>query len=71
MENPHLIRIEDTILNVSQITLVEIAQTEIGHTQLVTIYFSDGKSKGFRNKAAEAVIAALTPLTREIKIEKT
>ena len=69
MDKPHLIRIEDTIFNAAQITLVEIAHTEIGHTQLVTIYFSDGKSKAFRDKAATVAIAALAPLTSEMKIE--
>jgi hypothetical protein len=69
MDNPQLIRIEDTIFNPAQITLIEIAHTEIGHTPLVTIYFSDGKSKAFRNKAASAAIAALAPLTSETKVE--
>jgi hypothetical protein len=69
MEKPHLIRIEDTIFNAGQITQVEISHTEIGHTQLVTVYFSDGKSKAFRNQAAIAAISALAPLVTEIKVE--
>jgi hypothetical protein len=69
MDKLNLIRIEDTIFNADQITQIEIAQIEVGHTQLVTIYFTDGKSKAFRNKAALAAIAALTPMTNEIKIE--
>ena len=69
MDKAHLIKIEDTIFNVDQITQVEVAQTEVGHTQLVTIYFSDGRSKAFRNKAALAAIAALKPMTTEIAIE--
>ena len=69
MDKPHLIRIEDTIFNADQITMVDIAHTEVGHTQLVTIYFSDGKSKAFRNKAAAAAIAALAPLVTEMKVE--
>ena len=69
MENPHLVRIDDTIFNAGQITQIEISHTEVGHTQLVTIYFSDGKSKAFRNKAAAAVIVALAPLITEMKTE--
>jgi hypothetical protein len=69
MEKQNLIRIEDTIFNIDQITQIEIAQTEVGHTQLLTIYFTDGKSKAFRNKAALAAIAALTPMISEIKVE--
>jgi hypothetical protein len=69
MEKPNLIRVDDTIFNASQITQVEISHTEIGHTQLVTIYFSDGKSKAFRNQAAAAALAALAPLVTEMKVE--
>ena len=69
MDKPHLIRIEDTIFNPDQITQIEIAHTEIGHNELVTIYFSDGKSKAFRNKAAAAAIAALSSMITETKIE--
>ena len=69
MDKPQLIRIEDTVFNPDQITQVEIAHTEIGHNELVTIYFSDGKSKAFRNKAAAAAIAALAPLVTEMKVE--
>jgi hypothetical protein len=69
MDKLNLIRIDDTIFNADQITQIEVAQIEVGHTQLVTIYFTDGKSKAFRNKAALAALAALKPMTTEIKIE--
>jgi hypothetical protein len=69
MDKPNLIRIEDTIFNPAEITQVEVAHTEIGHTQLVTIYFTDGKSKAFRNQAATAALAALASMTTEIKTE--
>lgn len=69
MDKPNLIRIEDTIFNPGEITQVEIAHTEIGNSQLVTIYFSDGKSKAFRNKAAIAALTALNSMTTEVKIE--
>ena len=69
MDKPNLIRIEDTIFNPGEITQVEIAHTEIGNSQLVTIYFTDGKSKAFRNKAAIAALTALNSMTTEVKIE--
>jgi len=69
MDKPSLIRIEDTIFNPAEITQVEVAHTEVGHTQLVTIYFTDGKSKAFRNQAATAALAALASMTTEIKTE--
>ena len=65
MDKPSLIRIEDTIFNPAEITQIEVAHTEIGHTQLVTIYFTDGKSKAFRNQAATAALAASAPMTTE------
>ena len=69
MDTPHLIKIEATIFNVAQITQVEVAHTEVGHNELVTIYFTDGKSKSFRNKFATAALAALAPMISETKIE--
>jgi hypothetical protein len=69
MDKPHLIRIDDTIFNPGEITQVEIAHTEMGHHQLVTLYFTDGKSKAFRDKAAAAALAALGSMTTEIKTE--
>jgi hypothetical protein len=69
MDKPHLIRVEDSIFNPDQITQIEVTHTEIGNHELVTIYFSDGKSKSFRNKAALAAIAALSSITSEVKVE--
>jgi hypothetical protein len=69
MDKPNLIRIEDTIFNPAEITQVEIAHTEVGHTQLVTIYFTDGKSKAFRNTAATAALTALAEMTTEIRTD--
>ena len=69
MEKPQLIRIEDTVFNPGQITQIEIAHTEVGHNELLTIYFSDGKSKAFRNKYAVAALKALDSMITQVNVE--